>query len=83
MAVKGVCWIKACQWNADGTGVDIHIGIVSVDPNLQIENEYVIVDASPSLSRASIVAAARDEMVNTYGLEIGVSDTVVLIPPAI
>ena len=83
MAVKGACWVRLCTWNPSGTGVDIHVGIVSVDSTTQVENEFIMVDANPTLSRASIIAASRDELINTYGINIQVLDTVVLLPSVV
>jgi hypothetical protein len=82
MAIKGACWIKMCTWDPLGTGVDIHVGIVSVDA-VQVENEFMMYSADAAISRADICLAAKNEMINNYNQVFGESDTVVLIPSAI
>ena len=83
MAVKGACWVKNVFWNSSGTGCNIMLGLVSIDANTQVENDLMMTDANPTLSRATIIAAARDELINTYGIDIQVLDTVVLLPSVI
>lgn len=80
MAVKGVCAIKEMYWNPSGAGYNVVLRIISVDDTIQVEDDFQILNVSPTASRATYEAAARDNLINNFGVSIGVGDTVVMVP---